>query len=159
MTLTTLWDMSELRSAIISKLSTEGGGLDTAQRINFALKFSITGWVPQAVSKLVCRSTRPSAQEMELLGFDMAAMVWSLREKNRAEAVHHTRTEVHNRLFDCSAGDNSFLMSCSCSTCRYAREITLSGKFRSTLIEVSYFAVMPGVENEIAETEISNGTG
>jgi hypothetical protein len=154
MTLITLWDMRTLSSAVLSQLSAPSGGdLNSVQRIHFALKFSIKGWIPSAVTQLVRRSDAPSASEIGVLGSDITAKIWSLREKNRSGLLDQKRAEVHQTLFRYGGGTS---MRCGCVTCQYARQITGTNISCKPIEEVDYSNLMPGIETEILQTEISD---
>jgi hypothetical protein len=141
LSLTMMWEMDDLCSAIRSKLSASATTtLDAAQQIHLALKFSIPGWIPAVVEKYVCRSEPPSAKEAEAMGFDMATKIWTMRERNRSKNVDRVRNDAHEKLFDVWARD------CECKACDYAREVA---QFPGAAPAIDYTRFDAGVRLEV----------
>jgi hypothetical protein len=148
--LATMWEMDDLRSTVVSKLSATDPVRDAAQQIRLALKFSISGWIPNAVETLVCRSEIPSPQEVQAMGVDMAITIWSVRERNRSRIVDELRKHAHQRLWD--AGD----VNCGCVGCRYSREVTGSSREgRKEAADVNYAELRPDTRREVRLMDVS----
>jgi hypothetical protein len=151
MSLAVLWDMGDLRSAILARLSSSAGDLTPAEQVNFASKFSITGWIPDAVGRLVRRPDALSARDIETLGFDMAAKVWTLRERNIGDFLHNARMTTWNQQL---TQFNTY-SSPSCGTCENAQRWTAPFHHPTRLV---CSVLMPGINEEISKMEIDGGS-
>jgi hypothetical protein len=145
--LAALWDMQDLRTAVVAELTPTPGQSDAVEVLRVALEHTIAHWIPNAMEQLVCRDRPLSAQEAELLGFDMATRVWTLREQNRHELVDAVRRAAHKELYHAWQSD------CSCAACVHSKAVT--GKKVDGLIHqaevpsIAYGAIVPKVRKDI----------
>jgi hypothetical protein len=146
--LATMWEMDNLRSAIVSKLSAMSPVLDPAQQIRLALKFSIRSWIPRAMETFICRSEIPSLQEVQTMGVDMAMQIWSMRERNRSRIVDKVRNNAHERLYE------AWVVHCKCNGCNYGREVALDRESGAPGIDYAEFDAC--VRQEVQLMDVSD---
>jgi hypothetical protein len=143
-----MWEMDNFRSAIVSKLTAAAPTLDAAQQIHLALKFSITGWIPAAVEKLVCRSEPPSVQEAQTMGLDIATKIWTMRERNRSRNVSKVRNDAHQKLYD------AWVAGCTCRGCIHGKEV--APERDAGPVDIDYAEFDTGVRQEVQFMDVSD---
>jgi hypothetical protein len=111
-----MWMMDDLRTKIVASVEANTESLDPAERIRFARRFSISGWIPQAILALVRREQPLSAVDMECLGYKGAAKVSQLREANRKMRAHELHNTFHLEVY------NAWVPKCSCAACKWAEK-------------------------------------
>jgi hypothetical protein len=114
MELAEMWMMDDLRTNIVASIEANTEGLDPAERIRFARRFSISGWIPQAISALVRREEPLSVVDMECLGYKGAAKVSQLREANRKIRAHDFYNNFHSQVW------TAWVPKCLCAACKWA---------------------------------------
>jgi hypothetical protein len=143
-----MWEMDDLCSTVVSKLSATDPVLDAAQQIRLALKFSIPGWIPAAVEKLVCRSEPPSVQEAQTMGLDIATKIWTMRERNRSRNVDKVRNDAQQKLYD------AWVPSCTCKGCIHGKEV--APKRDVGPVDIDYAEFDTGVRQEVQFMDVSD---
>jgi hypothetical protein len=103
-----MWMIDDLHTNIVASLEANTKGLDPAERVRFAHRFSIPGWIPQAISALVSRKKPLSTIEMECLGYAGAAEVSQLREERLREDEERLAVEA---WWFSREGGHSYLIS------------------------------------------------
>jgi hypothetical protein len=149
-----MWMMDDLRTIIISTLTTIAWKFDDIEKIRFARRFSVPKWISTAISTLVIRETPLSAIEMERLGHSDAAWVAQLREKSRSEQVHSLRESEHRGLWD------AWKLGCDCAACVYGKKVTADPSKPSPpaimrrVSRLKYNTLTPEIKKEIEEADI-----
>jgi hypothetical protein len=111
-----MWEMEQLRALIVSQLSATFNNEDAAEQIQLAQTYGIAKWVERSVQVLVLRPGSMTAREIETVGPETAAQIWSLRDRNRSIAAHESRLKALHKIWDMWTPD------CKCKSCQYVRE-------------------------------------
>jgi hypothetical protein len=117
MELAEMWMIDDLCTNIVASIEANTEGLNPAERIRFARRFSIPGWIPQAILALVSREQPLSATDMECLGYADAAKVSQLREAKKEIQVHELHDKFHPQMWD------AWVPTCPCAACKWAENM------------------------------------
>jgi hypothetical protein len=160
MELVEMWMIDDLRTNIVASIEANTKGLDPAERIRFARRFSISGWIPHAIMVLVRRTQPLSAVDMECLGYAGAAKVSQLREANKENRAHDILDEFHSQVWD------AWVWDCSCAACQWAQNTVAKPNPRGGLNRFSRrpvarpdYGVIPNKElvKEIMDIDLDSG--